>query len=177
MSSKNRTQGVFSFVVALSPFDFTFPLRRNPAVWSTFIICFWSQQQQQQPESQKATAFTISKLPTYFLQSLNFQLISCKTTEVSNLCQFRRKRFQTFWETLTIKLSSLALWQWNIETGGIGDKLVKILGIPEINGKVGEEEENGGAAGQLQRHALKNETKRKERIKKQKSIKNKEKKG
>ena len=168
MSSKNRTQGVFLFVVALSPFDFTFPLRRNPAVWSTFIICFWSQQQQQQPESQKATAFTISKLPTYFLQSLNFQLISCKTTEVSNLCQFRRKRFQTFWETLTIKLSSLALWQWNIETGGIGDKLVKILGIPEINGKVGEEEENGGAAGQLQRHALKNETKPKERIKKTK---------
>ena len=42
---------------------------------------------------------------------------------------------------------------------------MKILGIPEINGKVGEEEENGGAAGQLQRHALKNETKPKERIK------------
>ena len=55
--------------------------------------------------------------------------------------------------------------------------MVKILGIPEINGKVGEEEENRGAAGQLQRHALKNETKPKERIKKQKSIKNEEKKG
>ena len=49
---------------------------------------------------------------------------------------------------------------------------MKILGIPEINGKVGEEEENGGAAGQLQRHALKNETKPKERIKKPKKIKN-----
>lgn len=64
-----------------------------------------------------------------------------------------------------------------LKPGGIGDKLVKILGIPEINGKVGEEEENRGAAGQLQRHALKNETKPKERIKKQKSIKNEEKKG
>jgi len=30
MPSKNRTQGAFLFVVALSPFDFTFPLRRNP---------------------------------------------------------------------------------------------------------------------------------------------------
>ena len=46
----------------------------------------------------------------------------------------------------------VAMKHWN---RGIGDKLVKILGIPEINGKVGEEE-NGGAAGQLQRHALKN---------------------
>ena len=55
-----------------------------------------------------------------------------------------------------------------LKPGGIGDKLVKILGIPEINGKVGEEEENGGAAGQLQRHALKNEAKPKERIKKTK---------
>ena len=43
---------------------------------------------------------------------------------------------------------------------------MKILGIPEINGKVGEEEENGGAAGQLQRHAP--QTKPKKMIKKPK---------
>ena len=163
MSSKNRTQGVFLFVVALSPFDFTFPLRRNPAVWSTFIICFWSQQQQQ-PESQKATAFTISKLPTYFMQNLNFQLISCKTTEVSNLCQFRRKGFRLFGKRWRSTWAHLHCGNETLKPGGIGDKLVKILGIPEINGKVGEEEENGGAAGQLQRHALKNETKSKGRI-------------
>ena len=54
---------------------------------------------------------------------------------------------------------------------------MKILGIPEINGKVGEEEENGGAAGQLQRHALKNETKPKERIKKNKKALKMKKKG
>ena len=52
---------------------------------------------------------------------------------------------------------------------------MKILGIPEINGKVGEEEENGGAAGQLQRHALKNEQKLKKEWKGQKSIKKEEK--
>ena len=55
-----------------------------------------------------------------------------------------------------------------LKPGGIGDKLVKILGIPEINGKVGEEEENGGAAGQLQRHAPKIERKPKKIIKKAK---------
>ena len=120
MPSKNRNQGVFLFVVALSPFDFTFPLRRNPCCVVHFhYLLLKPPAAARKPESQKATAFTISKLPTYFMQSLNFQSISCKTTEVSNMCQFGRKRFQTFWETLTIILSSFALWQRNIETGGI----------------------------------------------------------
>ena len=38
MASQNRTQGVFLFVVALSPFDFTFPLMLCAALGSLVAL-------------------------------------------------------------------------------------------------------------------------------------------
>ena len=84
MASQNRTQGVFLFVVALSPFDFTFPLRRNPAAWTTFIICFGSHQQQ--PESEKVRKRRL-------LQFQNFPRTLCKAL-IFNRSHVKRRKFQ-----------------------------------------------------------------------------------